>query len=239
VKLEQLVEVLMRFSYMIAECPEIGECDVNPLLVSPREVVALDARIILDRTVCERPTAPYSHLAIRPYPAEFITRTQLRDGSCVTVRPIRPEDEPRWHQMLAACSAESLHSRFQQLIKTDTHAMASRYCFIDYDREMALVVQNEASGEFAAIGRLVADPDHATAEFAILVADPWQGIGLGTLLTQRCIDVARAWGIQRLSVYTTPGNARMLAILGKLNFAIDCDYRYGSATGTIELGPSG
>ena len=147
--IERLLEIIVRFSCLVAECPEIKELDINPLWVTPEEVIALDARVVVDRRPPGRQGAgaspaaegnrPYSHLAIRPYPEEYVTQRRLKDGAAVTLRPIKPEDEPLWHELLARCSTQSRWFRFNYLFKQTTHEMASRYCFIDYDRELAIV----------------------------------------------------------------------------------------------------
>ncbi|MCC2669887.1 MAG: bifunctional acyl-CoA synthetase/GNAT family N-acetyltransferase, partial [Armatimonadetes bacterium] len=133
VDLDRLTEVLVRFSYLIANHPEIAELDVNPLRATPAEVIALDARVILDREALEHPVEPYSHLAIRPVPDDQRRSVGLLNGTRVTLRPIRPEDEARWQEMLAACSPQTLHARFQSTTSSANHQVASRYCFIDYD----------------------------------------------------------------------------------------------------------
>ena len=120
-------------------------------------------------------------MAIRPYPEEYVAQRKLKDGSPVVLRPIKPEDEPMWHELLAGCSKESIRSRFSSLIKQFTHEMAARYCFIDYDREIAIVAEIEEDGhrKLAGVGRLVADANHEVAEYAILVGDKWQNQGFG------------------------------------------------------------
>ena len=112
VNIDRLIEILMRFSYLIADYPEIQEMDVNPLLVSPNEVVALDARVVIDRDLAAHSVRKYAHLAIRPYPEEYVTERNIEDGSDVILRPIKPEDEPMWHDLLAGCSKESIRFRF-------------------------------------------------------------------------------------------------------------------------------
>ena len=134
--IDRLIEILMRFSYLVADYPEIKELDVNPLLVTPEDVIGLDARVVVDRDLVPRTVRPYAHLAIRPYPEEFVTERKLKDGTPVILRPIKPEDEPMWHELLASCSTQSLWFRFSYLFKQTTHEMATRYCFIDYDREI-------------------------------------------------------------------------------------------------------
>lgn len=136
--------------------------------------IALDARIVLDHNTVLHPVRPYSHLAIRPYPEEFTKRTKLKDGTSILLRAIRPEDEPMWHELLRSCSPESLHLRFRYMFKATTHEMATRFCFIDADREIAIVAEIEVEDErkLIGVGRLVADADHREAEFAILIGEP-------------------------------------------------------------------
>jgi acetyltransferase len=221
--IDGLIEILMRLSYLVADYPEIKELDVNPLLVTPEDVIALDARIILDHELILNPPRPYSHLAIRPYPEEYTRPAKLKDGMRVLLRPIKPEDEPLWHAMLASCSQESIWFRFRYLFKQTTHEMATRYCFIDYDREIAIVAEVEADDQrkLIGVGRLVADADHTDAEYAVLVADAYQGIGLGSLLTDYCLEICKGWGIGTVVAETAPENHRMLSIFANRGFELD------------------
>jgi acetyltransferase len=223
VNLERLVEVLMRLSYLVADYPEITELDVNPLLATPEQVIALDARIVLDHQTVLQPVRPYSHLAIRPYPDEFTKRAKLRDGVEVLLRAIKPEDEPMWHALVASCSPESLHLRFGYMFKSTTHEMASRFCFIDYDRELAIVAEIEQDDQrkLIGVGRLVADADHREAEYAVLVGDPWQGIGVGSLLTDYCLDICLRWGICNIVAQIAPENGRMIRMFEHRGFNIN------------------
>jgi acetyltransferase len=220
VNIDRLIEVIMRFSYLVADYPEIKELDANPLLVTQDNVIALDARVVVDRGMMVHPIRPYAHLAIRPYPEEFVTERPLKDGTRVTLRPIKPEDEPMWHELLAGCSTESIWFRFSYLFKQTTHEMATRYCFIDYDREMGIVAEAEEEGQrkLLGVGRLVADMDHETAEYAILVVDRWQGRGLGGVLTDYCLEVAKRWGVKHVVAETAKSNARALATLRSRGF---------------------
>jgi acetyltransferase len=219
---------------LIAENPEIAELDVNPLLITADDATALDARVVLDRQVATAGAPPYSHLAIRPYPDEYIQETVLKDGARVLLRPIRPEDEPMWHALLKNCSQRSIWMRFRYLFKETTHEMATRFCFVDYDRTMAIVAEigTDSARELIGVARLVADADHRDAEFAILVADAWQGRGLGTLLTDFCFKICRRWGIERVLVETTTDNQRMQSILRHHDFeqrkASDGEVLYGA-----------
>jgi acetyltransferase len=220
VNIDKLIEVLMRFSYLVADYPEIKELDVNPLLATPEDVIALDARVVVDRDILVHGVRPYAHLAIRPYPEEFVTERTLKDGTPVILRPIKPEDEPMWHELLASCSTQSIWFRFSYLFKHTTHEMASRYCFIDYDREMGIVAEVEEDGQrrLIGVGRLVADANHEAAEYAVIVADRWHGRGLGGLLTDYCLEVAKRWGIKKVVAETSKDNARMLATFRNRGF---------------------
>ncbi len=225
VDLDRLIEVLMRFSYLVADYPEIAELDVNPLLATPHEVVALDARIIVDRQRLLAPPRPYAHLALRPYPEELERHVTLRDGERLLLRPIRPEDEPHWIRMLDACSRETIYMRFRYMFQWATHEVATRYCFTDYDREIAMVAEREDEGEprLVGVGRLVRDPGHDTAEYAVLISDAWQNRGLGGVLTDVCEEIARGWGLSHMVAQTTADNARMLALFEKRGYVIEPD----------------
>jgi acetyltransferase len=226
---EALLEVLIRFSYLVAEYPEIAEIDINPLLVTATEVVALDARAVLDTGLLGRAVKPYSHLALRPYPEEYVRASRLADGTPVTLRPIRPEDEHRWMSLLASCSRETIYSRFQYFFQW-SHEVATRYCYIDYDREIAIVAELTDGGDrkLLGVGRLAADPDLETAEYAVLVSDAWQGKALGSMLTDYCIEIAARWGVKRIVAQTTSDNHRMLKVFRKRGFTIT-----GDETGSV------
>jgi acetyltransferase len=223
VHIDRLIEIIMRFSYLVADYPEIKELDINPLLCTPEHVIALDARVVVDRDLVGRPIRPYSHLAIRPYPDEYVSERKLKDGTPVVLRPIKPEDEPMWHDLVAACSTETIWFRFRYLFKQTTHEMAARFCFTDYDRELGIVaeVQDEGTRKLIGVGRLVADVNHESAEYGVIVADRWQGHGLGALLTDYSIDVAKRWGVKRLVAETTKNNNRALALFRNRGFELD------------------
>src|SRR5262245_18472905 len=142
VDLDALAQILVGFSYLVAEQPLIAEIDNNPLLVSYEHMVALDARIVLhppDTQECHLP-----RLAIRPYPTRYVMPWKLRDGSEVRIRPIRPEDEPLMAKFDQTLSERSVYLRYFSPLKLDqrvAHERLSRLCFIDYAREMALVVE--------------------------------------------------------------------------------------------------
>ncbi|MCL4559694.1 MAG: bifunctional acetate--CoA ligase family protein/GNAT family N-acetyltransferase [Chloroflexi bacterium] len=222
---DKLVETMIRLSYLAADYPEILELDVNPLLVTPNAVVALDARIVVDGESAGKPHQPYGHLALHPYPEEYVRKVTLSDGAEVTLRPIKPEDEPLWLEMLGSCSQESLYSRFRYAFHWNSHDVATRYCYVDYDREIAIVIEH-LEGEkrsLLGVGRLIADPDHETVEFAVLIIDAWQQRELGSIVTDYCLEIAKKWKINRLVAQTTTDNHRMVAVFRKRGFKIEID----------------
>lgn len=217
-----LIEVMIRFSYLIADSPNIAELDINPLLVGSRGVVALDARVMTDDAPVTT-DARFSHLAIRPYQADLEDCFTLTNNAKVLIRPIRPADEPAWHGMIAACSPESLYARFFRNVGKTTHSMATRYCYIDYDREIALVAMRQDSQggeEMIGVGRLVCEPDGRSAEYAILITDEYQGKGLGPALTERCIRAARQVGVERVFGTSSYDNFRMINTFEAQGFQI-------------------
>ncbi len=220
--IEKLVEVLIRMSYLAADYPEIKELDINPLIVTPTDVIALDARIVVDEEVMKHPVKEYSHLILRPYPESLIRNAQLKDGSPVVLRPIKPEDEPMWLELLASCSKESIYHRFRYDFYFDSHEVATQFCFIDYDREIAIVAEIEQEGKkkLIGVGRLIADPDVEIMEYAILITDAWQKKELGYMLTEYCMEIAKNREIKTLVAETTRDNKPMISVFRKLNFKI-------------------
>jgi len=223
VDIDKLVEVLIRMSYLAADYPEITELDINPLLVSPQGVIALDGRVVINLE--HKKSEPYQHLALRPYPEEYIKQITLTDGTSVILRPIKPEDELLWLEMLGSCSKEAIYQRFRYFFFWNSHEVAVRYCFIDYDREIAIVAEANVDGqrEIIGIGRMVADPDHETVEYAILVPEQWQNKKLGSQLTDFCMDISLKWNLKKIVAQTTSDNHRMINVFKKHGFKIKPD----------------
>jgi acetyltransferase len=155
----------------------------------------------------------------------------------VTLRPIKPEDEPAWHEMLAASSEESIRMRFRGLVRHASHRFATRFCFIDYDREMAIVaeVRGDSGSWLVGVGRIVTGSDRRVAEYALLVADPWQNRGLSQPLTERCLDVARAWGVDTVWAETDPENRRMISVLRRHGFTVSAKPEDGVMSASLDL----
>jgi acetyltransferase len=226
VDLDALAGLLVRFGDLVVEHPEIREIDVNPLLASGSGLLALDARVVLvDPAVA---AADLPRPAIRPYPTEYVSRAELRDGSPITIRPIRPEDEPMMVAFHKTLSEQSVRMRYLQGIKLDertAHERLVRVCFVDYDRELALVAERQAEAgarEIIALGRLSRERvwGSADAEFSLLVGDPWQGRGVGGQLLARLVTLAKQEGIARIYAEILVTNLRMQRLCARLGFTI-------------------
>src|SRR5262249_41985981 len=152
----------------------------------------------------------------RPYPNQYTTAFGLTDGTNVTVRAIRPEDEPLIVRHHALLSELSIRRRFFGLVKELTRDRLIRLCHLDYDREMALAaVRDDATGPHVlGVSRYYLDPETESAEFALVVADPYQGLGLGRHLMERLIAAARDCGVRRLTGVVQADNRPMLDLVG-------------------------
>ncbi|MFO7615178.1 MAG: bifunctional acetate--CoA ligase family protein/GNAT family N-acetyltransferase [Bacteroidales bacterium] len=220
--IEKLIEVIIRLSYLAADYPEILELDINPLLVTTSDVIALDARIVIDQDLIGKELPEFSHLLIHPYPEKFTKPAKLADGSKILLRPIKPEDEPLWLELLGSCSKESIYSRFRYNFHYDSHEIATQFCFIDYAREIAIVAEITEKGrkKLIGVGRLIADLDHESVEYAVLISDAWQKRELGTILTEYCVEIAKQWHLKRIVAETTKDNQAMITVFKKLGFTV-------------------
>jgi acetyltransferase len=215
----------VRFSQLIVEQPWIKEIDINPLLASPDGIVALDARVVLHDL--DTPLEKLPKPAIRPYPTKYYAEWQLPDGSPVIVRPIRPEDEPllvKFHETLSDRSVYLRYLHTMKLSQRVAHERLTRICFIDYDREMALVVEktDRETGErqILAVGRLQKLHGTKDAELAVLVSDLWQGHGIGPELVSRLMVFARDEKLERIKADVLADNSVMQRILSKQGFKL-------------------
>ena len=216
--LDIVADVLVRLSELVVHLPEILEFDINPLLADASGVIALDARVVIGRA-----SARAVHPAISPYPHELEQDGALQDGTAFTLRPIRPEDEVPLVELTAACTPEDLRLRFLGPIKTFPHEMAARLSQIDYDREMAFVAVARGSaygrGPILGVVRLMGDPEHETAEFAILVRSDMKGRGLGYRLMSEILAFAARSGFREVYSDVLRGNRAMLHMARDLGFS--------------------
>jgi acetyltransferase len=226
VDLDALAFLLVRFGQLVVEQPRIKEIDINPLLASADGLVALDARVVLHGP--EVPDDCLPRPAIRPYPTQYVGPWKAGDGTTLTIRPIRPEDEPtlvRFHEKL---SEQSVYFRYFQAMKLSrrvAHERLTRICFLDYDRELALVAErvgpDDGARDLLGVGRLSKQRQSDFAEFALLVRDDFQRRGLGTELLRRLLRVARDEGIGRVIGNILPQNHGMIRVCERLGFRLE------------------
>jgi acetyltransferase len=225
VDLKNLKIILVRFSKLIIEQPWIKEIDINPLLASPAGILALDARVILHAP--DTAAAKLPRPAIRPYPSHYIWRWTTKAGAPVVIRPIRPEDEPLMAKFHATVSDRSVYLRYfhmESLSSRVDHERLLQKCFIDYDREMALVADfhnpQTSEHEILAVARLTKALGEHDAEVAVLVSDTKQGQGLGTELLARLIEVARDEKLERVIANILPDNLAMRSLADRFAFRV-------------------
>lgn len=220
--LRQLEEIIVAFSNLIVDFPEIIEMDINPIAITHGKAFSLDARIVINKGL-DLTSAAYPHLIITPYPSRYIIPWLLPDGTTILFRPIRPEDESMHHEMLATLTEETLRKRFFQTIKSITHEMLVRFCNIDYDREMAIIAEVNEAGTKRMIGivRLITEVGTKKAEFAVLIHDSYHGKGLGYKLVDLIIGVAQDKGLEEIYGFVQTNNTKMLRLCKRLGFSIE------------------
>ena len=223
--LQYLEEVLVRFSHLIIHFPHIKEIDINPFFISGEDSFVLDANILLEADILEgfvpvRGDFCPPHLSICPYPDQYIDVFKLREGPAAVIRPIRPEDEPLMEELLKTSSEQTLMMRFFRKMSDMTHEQLTRYCHVDYDREISFVAIMRDVGRDRIIGevRMSKLPDQEHAEMAVVVGDPWQGQGIGKALCLHCIQIAKELGIKNMWMEILQVNARMLNRAEKMGF---------------------
>jgi acetyltransferase len=225
VDLAALEQLLVRFSRLVVEQPWIKEIDINPLLATPERLVALDARIVVHGPKVHADAL--SKLAIRPYPNRYVSSWTMKDGAEVVMRPIRPEDEPLMIKFHATLSERSVYLRYFHLMSLSqriAHERLTRICFIDYDREMALVVErrNPANGEreILGVGRLTKLLGANDAEVAVLISDQFHDRGLGKELLARLLIVGADEKLAKLKADILPDNRDVMRIFEKVGFSL-------------------
>ena len=220
--LDAIALSLLRLSQLVCDLDEVVELDINPLLADAKGVVALDARV---KVRPARGVSAQARLAIRPYPRELEERVEFAKFGAMRLRPVRPEDEPAFHRAFERLSPEDIRMRFFAPLRRLSHEMAARLTQIDYDREMAFVLETPpadgARAEICGVARLACDPDGKRGEFAVIVRSDLKGHGMGAFLMRKIIDYARSRGVEELFGDVLQENAAMRQLCLDLGFALD------------------
>ena len=231
----KLEEILLNFSNLIADFPEIAEMDINPIALIDSKAVALDARIILDAGYGDH-SSSRPHLIAIPYLTKHVFHWPLPDGTDVLLRPIRPEDEPAGQKMLTNLSEKPLKESFSHVINQVTRETRGRLSTVDYEREVTIVaeIREGSSRKMVGLGKLTMDPTFVKAEFDVVVLDAFQGKGLGSRLIDAVIDLGRDRGVREIYSLILSDNTKMLKMCVKLGCAIE-PMEGGVARATLAL----
>jgi acetyltransferase len=229
VDMDALEHVLLRVSEMVCELPQLREMDINPIIVDEDGAVAVDARIVIESAPAT--ARNYAHLAILPYPARYEQVWPLRGGGEYTIRPIHPDDAQMLQDLVQNLSPESRYYRFVSSMTELPPSMLSRLTLIDYDREMALVAihRERKAGEdgeiveterVVGVSRYITNPDKSSCEFSLVVADDFNGKGLGSRLMLSIMEEARDKGLAEIEGLVLANNPGMLKLMKGLGFQI-------------------
>jgi acetyltransferase len=220
--LDSIALTLVKVSQLVCDIADIAELDINPLLADENGVIALDARIKVIKA--KHPAA--DRLAILPYPKELEESLSLPDGQTLLIRPVRPEDEPNFQKIFKSLTLEEIRLRFLHPMKIMSHSLAAQLTQINYDREMALVVEGDNKAgekELYGVVRIIADPDNERAEFAIILRSDMTGLGLGPMLLRRIINYARTRRIGEIFGDVLNENKSMLKLCRLFGFTVKSD----------------
>lgn len=222
-----LSHVLRQLSELACEIPELVSLDINPLRLTPHGAWAMDIQVVLESA---REARRYAHLAIHPYPWQWIRRITLKDGREIQLRPIRPEDGQAIGDLVRGMSAESRFFRFMHAINELSPMMVAQFTKLDYDRQMAFVAvastegdSGEASESIVGVSRHAIDNARTEGEFALSVADDWKGLGLASELMRLLIEHAAANGLERLRGDVLRSNRPMQGLMKSLGFKATAD----------------
>jgi acetyltransferase len=216
-------EILVKFSQLVTDFPEIKEIDINPLIVNDDNAVAVDARIVIDWDRMMREVADHQDKRlIASYPQKYVAARSLQNGTKVLLHPVKPEDEKRFNEFLKSLSVESMRFRFFEIIKEMSHEMLARYCNLDYDREIAVVAElNDDNKPIIGAVRLILDSSGKSGEFAVLVSDKLQGLGLGSKLMDLLVEIGKDMRVDKIYGYVSANNYKMLQLCKKKGFKVE------------------
>ena len=215
---DDLTSLLLRLSEMACELPEVAEVRLDAWLSPGEPVLITHAEVRL--TSEAPPKNRYGHMAVHPYPVDLIQRIALKDGTEVTLRPIRPEDAEMEQHFVKSLSEDTRYFRFMDALRELPRSLLVRFTQLDYQREMAIIAVT-GSGEDEqqiAVARYTTNPDGESCEFALVVGDAWQGKGLGRILMRYLMQIAAARGLKVMEGEVLGNNPNMLHLMASLGF---------------------
>jgi acetyltransferase len=220
--IELLEEILVRFSQMLVDFPQIKEVDINPLIIDEKEAFVLDARIMIDKESVFRRLSPYEHLTINPYPRKYEDLVKLRGRQRALLRPIKPEDEPLILEMFNSFKD---HNRYNFVTKEGETLQQAvvQICNVDYDREFTIIAELDEKGRrrIAGFARLITTQDEKTGEVTFIIADQWQRTYLGEKLAEYMITICSDKNIQEIHSKLVPEDRESINFLKSIGFTIE------------------
>jgi acetyltransferase len=233
---DQILGVLELVSDLVSECASVVSLRIDPIVVRGQSLMTthIDVQIDVSEHGQDPALSGYAHMSVHPYPRRWVQRLPLRDGQVGVVRPIQPDDAQALQDFVRNLSEQARYMRFVSMMRELTPHMLSRYTHVDYHRELALVATCDrgdgAPGEQAQTGQRIIglahylrNPDGQGAEYALVIADDWQGYGLGRRLMSRLIEAARAQGLAYIEGVVLSSNQPMLALMTSLGMTNDPD----------------
>lgn len=161
-----------------------------------------------------------------PYPSHYQTKAFLRDGALVWIRPIKAEDGSRLVEFFNSLSERSIFFRFLDNLRALPEKWVDYFTRIDYDRDVAMVAVQEIESRERILGvcRIMRKPGSTRGEMGVVVSDSWQGKGMGTILLERSLRVARDLGIKSIWGIVARENGKMLDLARKFGFSSELDH---------------
>jgi len=155
------------------------------------------------------------------YPVKYVEPIQLRDGTILQIRPVHPTDGLQALAFRESLSDKSMYGRFLGYIPKVTEELIERFTKINYNKDMAIIaeIKHGRQKEGIAVARIASEQKGVT-EFAVIVADEWQGKGLGKILTDYMIQVGKDLGYYKMEAHVFEDNVAMIKILKTRGFEL-------------------
>ena len=216
--LDLLDQVFVRFSELISDQHWIKELDINPMLATPTDIIALDARVVLHAP--GTPVEKLSYTAVRGYPHQYVSSVQV-DGKELAVRPVRADDEPKMAEFEQSLSEATVAAYMGEAVAVESRTSHKRLipvCHVDYDRQVPLIV---LEGEkVVALARVAKVPLTERATLQLEVADAYQKKGLGKQLVAKCVEAAQKEGVKELVMKYFEENEAMKKLAAAFEFEV-------------------
>ncbi|MDB5337897.1 MAG: CoA-binding domain protein, partial [Planctomycetaceae bacterium] len=180
---QKLTEVVLAFSRLVEDLPELQAVEINPLLVTADEVIALDARVIVEPSRSNS-SVSFSHLAVRPYPTSLISVVTLSDNRRIRLRPIRLDDEARWLDWLEQ----------HPMSWSELRRFPQRACSLDYDSEM-LIIAEDSNSNWVGVAFIQRQYRTKPSSVSVETTEAARDAGLGKFLEQHAAEILKGWNV--------------------------------------------